>query len=520
MHRTDSKKSISIVLKYFALLFVVVFLSTSCQKERVTKSPAEIKADLDTLVLDVFNKFPLPGFAIAVVVDSFIYYKTIGHTQIDRKNPFTDRTVFFMGSISEPMVAAIIMRMVQEQKISLDDPVIKYLQYFKIGDNPNNAVTIRHLLTHTSGIPLHSAAWDMPNYEDNALEATTRSIGLQPPEFTPPGSRIMRCAYNYDILADLISKVYGTSFEEVANKIVLEPMEMHSSTFMMKYVDQELIAKPHIIKDWLNLDMKEDEMYPYNREHSGSIGLHTSIKDVANWISMLINRGKTIAGNSFIDGKRYDEMMKPQFKAGNTDNYIGLGWEIEKKGNGYIYKKNNSLSGFRSNLIIMPNDKIGVFVFSNVAENINPEAVGNKIITYLLGEGSLDKFKIPVSIALGRKFASTKNIDSTIQFYCKLKQKNSSEYLFDVYETSRLGINLLLRASDLDNAISFFEFCTREFPTSAYAQLNLAEAYIFKDDIISANRILNKINNFPEDTIGVSERIEILDERLRNRAGD
>lgn len=502
-------------VKYLCLFLVFLCVITiwSCKQEKPVDFSSHKIQELDSFLLKTTQNLPVPGIAIVVIKNNMVYYKAIGKTQFPNGPALTDSTLFFTGNLSEPMVATAIIKLANDGKINLDDPVVKHLPYFQLGDSSYRHITIRHLLTHTSGVPYHSAIWDMPYNKDDALEKTTRSIHLQQPLFKPAGSRIKRTPYNFDILADLISKVSQTSFEEFMDKNVFTPLNMYNSTYNKNEIADNMLAYPHRIDNWLTYAIKRDSIYPYNREHAGSIGLHASVKDLSLWMYMLLNNGET-AGNAFIDKKLAEELMSVQFKTKNADA-IGLGWEIKKVGDDMVLHKNHQLGGFSADMQLIPDKNEGVLVICNIAGDFNPQLISEKLINWLNGK-ALVYPKTPINILMGKTLAHTKSLDSTFKQYTILQQNQPNKYNYSEEALSQLGVNLFYRLNRRTDALRVYEFCALKNPNSAYAHLNLVEAHILQKDTVRAKESLTKVKSLPINKPEILPRLYYVEELLKN----
>src|SRR5690606_12099933 len=157
----------------------------------------------------------------------------------------------FTGNLSQLMVATAVIRLAADGRLAIDDAVVDHLPYFRLGDNDVSDITIRHLMNQTAGIPVHANLWDGPDFSDGALARTTQSIRFQQPEFIPPGSRVKRSPYNYDILADLVAKVSGVDFEDYMQTAILTPLGMANSFFPQDAGFKDTVAQPHRIVNGL-----------------------------------------------------------------------------------------------------------------------------------------------------------------------------------------------------------------------------------------------------------------------------
>lgn len=468
----------------------------SCTPSATPKAPVPFAAartqKLENLIHNIREGFPVPGMAVAMVCNDSVYYTASGISNSNNA-AFTVNTPFLAGSVSEPMLATAVLKLADEGKVDLDEPVISYLPYFKMGGNSYKSITIKHLLTHTSGIQHYNIMWDTPSYDANAPEVTTRSIASQLPDFTNPGSRVKRSPYNYDILADVISKVTGRPFEEYLRSTVFKGLNMPYSSFMKP----AKTAMPFSVNNWLSYTVKQDTLYPYNRENGGSGGFHTTAKDLAGWLFKILNHG--VANQpKFVDDDVYNKMLSTQFKTGKT-SAIGFGWEIVENEGQKIYIKASLYGGFSNQVILIPGKKIGVAVTSNIAGDFNPANLTRNIALWLNGK-HLAEPKIPVSIAMSKELARTGNIQEAFKLYTVLKQSQSQKYDVSAAALSQFGTNLLHRVNDKPKALQALQFCVRQYPASAHARLTLAEGYVFAKDAKNTRLAINQAKMLPDDS--------------------
>jgi CubicO group peptidase (beta-lactamase class C family) len=486
----------------------------SCTPSQPLLSPhkfAEARTQqLDEFVSDFKAAFPVPGLAVAIVSADSVYYTSTG-VMDDTGRPFTVNTPFMAGSISEPMLATAVLKLAGEGRLGLDDAVIKHLPYFKMGGNSYQKISIRHLLTHTSGIQHYNMMFDTPNFKANALEVTTKSIASQEPKFKVAGSRVSRSPYNYDILADLVSKVTGQPFENYVKINVFETLNMHQSSFNKMGV----AAMPHHINNWMAYTTKQDTIYPYNRENGGSGGLHTTAKDMSKWMFNILNKGE--AGNAGLTPQVYDNLLTEQFKTGKAAA-IGYGWDIKEEGKEKIFIKGSQYGGFSSQVILIPGKKIGVMVGSNLSGDFNPATFARLVAVWLNGR-PLKQPKIPVSMAMGKAFAKSGDIQDAFKIYASLKLSDPQKYDFGPAALSQFGTLLLHRVHNKQRALDVYRFCVAQFPSSAYAYLNLAEGYVSTKDLPNVRKAILKAKLLPDDSgtkarylAYLIENLEILEE--------
>lgn len=488
-----------IVTYYF--IAVIFSFTIACNSREQIYSPKAFKKnqqqELDNYLTDFQEAFRFPGFAVVVIKDNHLYTFSSGKSNLEKNVPFTENTLFFTGSLSELMVANGILKLAESGKINLDDKVIKHLPYFKMGGQSYQNITIKHLLTQTSGIPFHQATWDLPNFDATALELTTKSISSQLPFFNTPGSQVKRSPYNFDILADVIEKASGQKFEDFMQQEVFKPLTMSHSTFNLKEIHKLNYVTPYQIENWLTYTVDTLQYYPKNREFAGSMGWHTSIKDLSKWMYNILHQEET--KDKFYLKNRDKDFLKAYYKTGPATS-IGLGWEINREN---IYKK-NSIGGFTSLLSLMPDKKTAIAIISNVSSDIDFEPLCYRLTTWAAGE-KLPILKKPVFLALGDKLAQTHDLHSVFREYQNIKVTKLNSFDTSLDALSPLGFTLLYHLKQKDKAISFFDFCTQQFPTSSKAKLNLAEAYIINKQFSNAKQIINQLKEKDDENIDADQ---------------
>lgn len=238
------------------------------------------KERLEPVIKQLIEKSDTPGFAIAVVENQKVVYAAgFGVRNLkDRSKPITPRSLFHMASVTKPFVATSIMQLWERGKINLDDPVSKYLSYFRLKDDRSKTITVRQMLSHVSGMPdVEDYEWDKPQYDAGALERYVRSLSTHS-LIAGPGARFQYSNMAYEVLGDVIAKVSGESFEDYVRRHILEHLGMKSSTLLVKQADPELLTTPHVYDD--SYDVAVSPVFPYNRMHAPSSTLYSNVLDM------------------------------------------------------------------------------------------------------------------------------------------------------------------------------------------------------------------------------------------------
>ncbi|WP_148044354.1 serine hydrolase [Sinomicrobium pectinilyticum] len=501
-----------------ACLTAISVLPVSCNKGTDSRLATGDIEKLDAYVEELQQKLPLPCLGVVVMKGKDIYLRATGHRIFSegQKAVFSERTPFFAGDLSGLLVVTAIARLADEGKLDMDAPVVDYLPYFALADTDIRGIKIKHLINQTGGIPGHSVMWDLPDLSDSALESTTRSIHLQQPEFVPPGSRVKRSPYNFDILADLIAKVTGMAFEDYMKTGVLEPLRMKDSFFPKDETFKASVAWPHAIKNWLTYTTDTVGAYPLNRQHSGSMGWHTSLRDLSGWLFMIMHKGKTAEGARFLTRSTGEKLLAWQRTGEMTA--MGYGWEVIPAKTRTMYYKEHSTGNFTAGITMIPSDELAVAVVSNITGDFNTESVRNGIIRWLDREQETPgEVKPLLAAALGQRLEVTGQMDSVFRLYERLKRKKTGAYDYSVLSLEQLGTNLLYRLGEPEKALSFFRYCEQVFPGSDAIKLDLAEASIMNSDSRNAAAYLDQIDTIKPGTPEAGMRVRLLRTALKNR---
>lgn len=472
----------------FAYLVATIFLLTECSvRDTPVGIPNDRLAELDSFLLKILDTHPVPGLAVCVIKDDRVIYRAMGYRDMEKKLPLSDSTPFFVGPVSETFLASVVARLVASNRLTLDDKVSAHLPYFSLSGRPNQDVRIRHLLTHSSGIPVHNASWDGPDSIDLSLETTTRSISFQEPEFIPAGSKVKRSQYNFDILADVVEKVAGKRFETYMNEELAGSGVFSHSFYPRGNVPRAKVALPHTITDWLSYEVSLDTIYPHNPEHSGSTGLHASIRDLSGWMYGLLRAGR---GEDVYPGVVAAKLVFGEEIPTSENSGIGLGWEIHRRDGIQRYSKSFYLQGFSGDLVMIPALRSAVLVLANTANEFDPTAMTEALMRWSEG-GNLPDVEAPEHVVLGRLYRTTNQIDTALaRFKGMLHRKGKCDDDM-VASVSRLGYDLLYKERKSDDALRCFHFLVTEVPDRLSPRLALAEVYIVENDTASAGKHLN-----------------------------
>lgn len=346
----------------------------------------EFAKRFDTRIEQGIKDNHIPGLAIGIVMDGrLVYSRGFGEATIGGARVTPD-TVFHMASITKPFVATAIMQLVEQGKLSLDDTIVKHLPYFRLNDPRYATLTIKQFVTHTSGMPDEDDyQWDKPQYDDGALERYVR--GLKGKKLLwDPGTRWAYSNIAFEVLADVIAKISGMSFEDYIERNVLTPAGMTSSTLLKERTDAKRLASGYTT-DKQGLP-KAIGAYPYNRPHNASSDLMSSVNDMARWAMINMNRGE-LDGKRILRADTYDLLWKPyaevEFCHGSAPCQkpgasVGLSWFVQQKDGHLLVSHSGGDDGFVTQLVIIPERKFAVVMM------VNSDSAGIQFLKQLMSE--------------------------------------------------------------------------------------------------------------------------------------
>lgn len=330
---------------------------------------ARLEAALDPRIQEAMRTEHIPGLAVGIVhAGRLVYAKGFGVTRPNGP-AISPSTLFHIASMTKPFVATSVVQLANAGKVDLDAPVTRYLPYFRMADERARTITVRQMLTHTSGMPdVSDYRWDHPENDAAALERYVRSLDTLR-LLHDPGQGFRYSNMAYEVLGALVARVSGDSFEDYVEHHILAPLRMNGSTFFPDRAAPALLARPHT-RDSAGATVPV-RFFPYNRAHSPSSNLLSSIEDLSHWAAANLNRGE-LAGRRILPATSYDVMWHPYASSAarfvpddTTAAAIGISWFLHPyRGHRLVYHGGGD-DGFRSMIILVPDTQDAVIVLTN-----------------------------------------------------------------------------------------------------------------------------------------------------------
>jgi len=391
----------------------LIFFFISCLSSLVAQPiPSSTWNKLDRLYADFAKQQHAPGLAYGIVYEGkLVHVGSFGYANLEDSIPVTSQTVFRIASMTKSFISAAIVKLRDEGKIRLDDPLDQYIPAFKqqkllTTDAP--AITIRHLLTHAAGFP-EDNPWgdrqlDISHGELDSLIQAGFSFS------NAPGIAYEYSNTAFALLGRVIKQITGLSYNEYINREILNPLGMKNTYWEYEDVPKDKLAVGYrwINNRWIKQPMLHDGAY-------GAMGgMLTSMEDFSKYVSLHLKAWPPRNGQDEGPVKRASlrEMQHPwNFNALDTDQKggcpvtmsyaYGLRWSADCKGR-ITVGHTGGLPGFGSNWIILPDYGLGIICFGNVTY-VSAAAVNMHAMRLLTGTDGIQARKIPVSEILEQR---------------------------------------------------------------------------------------------------------------------
>jgi CubicO group peptidase (beta-lactamase class C family) len=269
--------------------------------------PPDIRAVRDAIA-PFIGKDIAGAVTLVVTPDGIKHLDAQGFADVEQKKPMTPDAMFWIASMTKPITATAILMLQEDGKLSVDDPAAKYLPELgrmKSADGSplKTTITIKHLLTHTSGLPENTSE---ETHAAKNLQDLVAAFATKPMQFEP-GTKWQYCQTGINSLGRIVEVVSGQRFDEFLAQRIFTPLGMTDTTFYPTAEQQKRIARSYRLEN--------DELVPaeilifagrelsaHDRVPLANGGLFTTAQDYGRFARMLLNDGS-------LDGTR---ILKPE----------------------------------------------------------------------------------------------------------------------------------------------------------------------------------------------------------------
>lgn len=488
--KTIIVSSIILVMMFVNLFSQQERLEKISQKERLlntfSKSAFIDSTKLDFLIDSIMIADHIPGLTALINTkdDEIIWKRNYGYANLEMQQTVEDSTLFLIASISKTIIVTAIMQFWEADSFDLDDDINNYLEGFQVinPSYPNDTITFRKLMTHTSSIkdnwnilsPLVTCG-DSPIPLDSFLVKyfTPGEIYYNPENFNTwsPDSNF----YNYtsigtSILAYLVEKFSGASFDQYCREYIFNPLEMNKTSWFLEGLDTTTIATPY---EWSGAN------YVANCHHGLPIYpsgfLRTNKIELEKFLSAYMNWGY-YKGTTILDSSTVDLILSNHW--GSYPEIHGLIWYQTSKVNSRLLwgHEGGWISGARTAMFFQKDENWGIIYFMNMyyggsspvhlfilntlcdyAQNITRvEEIGGGLIEFYLEQNFPNPFNLNTTI----KYKIPEMSFVTLTVYDIL----GCEIVTLVNEEKPVGTHIIeFDASNLPSGIYFYQMQTQSF---------------------------------------------------------
>ncbi len=382
-------------MRTFSLILTLWTLSIP----RIVAQPAP-PPDLDAFMERILEAFDVPGGGLAIVKDGqIVTARGYGLRQMDAPDVVDAHTLFGIASNSKAFTAAALGVLVEEGKVSWDEPVATYLPWFRMSDPyVSQELTVRDLLVHRSGLSLGAGDllwWPPTTYDREEIVRRLRFLPL---------TTSFRSSYAYDnvlyiVAGEVIEAASGLSWEDFVQTRILDPVGMKDSSVLQSEAGHgPNVGTPHAV-----VDGKLQVVKPFDGDNANpAAGINASAADMARWMITLLDSGRVDPGTRIFSRQTTAELWSPVTPQplGNpppelsplraTFRFYALGFEARDYRGHKLVTHTGGLPGYLSRVALLPELKLGVAVLTNQESGAAFNAAAFSVLDHYLDATDTD----------------------------------------------------------------------------------------------------------------------------------
>lgn len=354
------------------------------------------QATLDAYIEARMRDARIPGLALGVVRgDQIVYLKGYGVAGPDGR-AVTAQTPFILGSTSKSITALAVMQLVEAGKLNLDAPVTTYLPWFRTADEAASArITVRNLLYQNSGLPVDVGRIGLAEDDQSALaleNGVRRLAGVRLNH--PPGQTYEYANENYTTLGLIVQTVSGRSYEEYIQSAIFAPLTMRHSAAAIADPTVSDLATGY--RYWLSWPVAFAAPYPRRMTPAGF--LISSAEDMAHYLIAHLNGGAYGDGR-VLSASGIATLHSAGAKVSATSSY-GMGWLVSDQPVAARLEHSGDVSNFHSNLLLLPDEELGIVVLVNANGMSNVAALDiliERVAAIVRGQALSERVDLPAA---------------------------------------------------------------------------------------------------------------------------
>lgn len=339
-------------LRLLAALFALVLVARAVELTR-ERAAQDTGAQIDAVVRTEMARQKIPGVALAVVHHGeVVKVQGYGEANVEHHVPVRPETIFQSGSLGKMFTSAAVMLLVEDGTLRVDNPVTRFLPEAPAAWK---GMTVRHLLTHTSGIPDYTGGSIdyRRDYSEDELAKLACGLTL---EF-PPGARWNYSNTGYVLLGIIIHKASGRFYGDVLRDRVFAPLGMKTARVIS---EEDIVPNRAAGYRLVGGELKNQDWVAPRLNTTADGSLYFSILDLVAW-------DKGVRRRAILNG-RWDDVLQPVKLASGRPYPYGFGWSIDQVAGQTVQQHGGSWQGFKTHLARYLDDNLTIIVLANLAQ--------------------------------------------------------------------------------------------------------------------------------------------------------
>ncbi len=326
-----------------------------------------MRPDLDASIREQMAHWTVPGMTVGVLHEGDRETRAYGVTSLETGYPMRPDTLFLIGSIGKVYTAALVMTLVDQGMLDLDTPIVAYLPDLRLADErARDAITLRHLLSHQSGL--------FGDYYDDfgmGNDALARCVASFPTlrQMTAPGELWAYCSAGFMLAGRVVEVVTGQTYEVAMRQRIFEPLGLTRSFFFAQEAMVYPMAVGHVLTTPGGDEYEVCRTYGLSRSVAPAGGIISDARDLLTFAAFFMGDG-TWNGRRVLSPASLQAMLTPQvraahFLAAGYAEWGGLGWAIRFLEGEQVVEHGGSLSGFQVKLKFVPARRFAIAILTN-----------------------------------------------------------------------------------------------------------------------------------------------------------
>jgi len=480
------------------LVLLCIFTIWSC-RDSGTKSDK-----IDVLLKHCCANSQFNGNVLVAEKGKIIYHNAFGISNYDPVDSLKMKSQFRLGSVTKQFTAMAIMILKERDQLDYDDEMRKYLP-----DLPYQGIIIRHLLTHTSGLPdymtLFNQHWEAGKRDNEKTivdndDVITLLAKHHPDVLFKPGEKWSYSNTGYVLLASIVSKAAGESFEKFLKKNIFNPLNMSRSLVYSAIRNDSMEDRVFGLRLDINGSDYIPNDYHYLNGVAGDGAVYSTTGDLFKW-------DRALYTEKLVSNATLEEAFTPVVLNNDSTFNYGFGWRIDTGPTG---KKRVAHGGGWVGFVTaisreIEEDNTVILLTNHSSRYLSDIQRG---INNVLHDRPYTLPRIAISDVMGRTLV-TQGVEAAVFQYHDLKKTKSDLYNFNVRELNGLGYRLM-ELEKLAEAIEMFKLNVASFPESSNTYDSLGEAYIQNGNTKLAIENYKKSLEFNPENTNASEKLKQL----------